>query len=112
MTPLEAKRFGTNIMTKGAICLFIIFEFVFMLSETRGDFANGILFFIDGQQNIFFVSAVILYFLTNFFLGMLAGHLIIAKKKDYDWTAFLFGTLSCLLSLDIMPLTLFYSIIE
>lgn len=99
MTPLEAKRFGAKTITKGAICLFFIIEFALMLSKTQGDFANGIVFFINEQQNIYFVLAVVLYFFTNSFLGMQAAFLIISKKKEHEWVAFFLGLLSCLLSI-------------
>ena len=49
MTPSEAKRIGLKKTLKFLIIVWLIWELVWLLKETSGDFANGILFFIDNH---------------------------------------------------------------
>jgi len=99
MTIYEAKKYGGKETLKTTLLLFILLEIIFMFQETKGDFANGILFFIEGQKNIFFLLFLVLCFVTNYILGSLAGIKIILKKADYLLISFLYGLLFTLLIL-------------
>lgn len=44
-------------------------ELIWLVAETRGDFANGILFYIQAQLNPFVLSFFALLFGSSFFLG-------------------------------------------
>jgi hypothetical protein len=91
MTIYEAKKYGGKEALTASILLFFLVEIIFMLLETRGDFANGILFFIEKQKNIFFLLFLILSFTSSYFLGRFAGFKIISKKANYLIITFFLG---------------------
>lgn len=91
MTLYEARKYGGKEILKATAILFLLLELIFMFQQTNGDFANGILFFIEGQANIFFVLFLILCFITNYLLGTLAGAKIIVTKTNYLLVSILLG---------------------
>jgi len=83
MNPQSAKRIGGKLVTQPLIVLFLLMEFYLLFMETRGDFANGILFFIQEQFNSPQNILVIIIFLVNYYLGSKAGVKIINDKKNH-----------------------------
>lgn len=59
----------------------LIAEFFWMLSETHGDFANGILFYVYDHFDIFFILFYPTLFISTYFLGKVAGKDILEFKK-------------------------------
>lgn len=47
----------------------ILLEVIWLIAETRGDFANGILFYIQAQLNPLVLSFFALLFGSSYFLG-------------------------------------------
>ena len=91
MTLYDAKKYGGQKAIKATFFLFILLELIFMFQETNGDFANGILFFIEKQANIYLIFFIILCFASNYLLGRLAGNMIIFRNKNYWTVSFLLG---------------------
>lgn len=77
-----ARQIGGRVLLKGSIILFILIELVYLFLETIGDFANGILFFIDAQKSPYFLSFLILAFVTIYFIGRQTGNSLLVNKKS------------------------------
>lgn len=90
-------KYGGRLLIKIGILLLVISELIFFLGESQGDFANGVLFFLDAQLNIYFLAFLILYFSTLYLLGRKAGQAIAAKRKKYISVGLIFGMLSSIL---------------
>lgn len=99
MTIYEAKKYGGKETLKATVFLFFLMEIILMFIETKGDFANGILFFIESQSNIFFLLFITLCFVTNYILGRVAGIRIIVEKTNYLFISFLYAFLFTILIL-------------
>ena len=82
MTPQEAKTFGRTKTLKASGLVVGILIIAFMLMETRGDFANGFLFFIEAILNIHFLAILTIFFGLTFLFGGIAGKEIVLDKKD------------------------------
>lgn len=67
-------------------------ELFWLFVETRGDFANGILFYIQAQMNLIVLGFFAVWFLSSYLLGRLMGEKII-KGRNYLVTAGIFGLL-------------------
>lgn len=80
MTLIEARRIGIKYSLLSAVYIFIVYELLFLISETRGDFANGILFFFEKQANLFSIIIYLTLFLSFGLLGMDAGKRLLIKK--------------------------------
>jgi len=80
----EAKQIGSKQAIKATIFLFLILELAWFFIETHGDFANGILFFIDKQLNIRFLGLIVQLFGSAYFFGRNVGkEIIISKRKPF-----------------------------
>ena len=97
MTIQSSKKYGGILLFKVGILLLVIAELIYFFGESQGDFANGILFFLDSQANLYFLAFLILYFSTLCLFGRRAGHEIIIKKKKYLLTGIIFGVCSSVL---------------
>ncbi len=97
MTIQQAKSIGGKQLLKAAAFLFLLFEILMLYIETRGDFANGILFFLDAQANIYFILFSLTYFGLMFFLGRQAAVFIIIKNTKHYIIAGLFAASTTLL---------------
>jgi hypothetical protein len=82
MTILEAKKFARNKTLKGTAVLLTILILLFLLEETRGDFANGILFFMDAIVNIHTLILLTIFFGLTYFLAGKAGEEVIIKRQN------------------------------
>lgn len=78
----EAKDFARNKTLKATALLLVILVLLLFLGETKGDLANGILFFIQAIFNIHALAVLIITFgLTILFAG-LAGREVILEKQN------------------------------
>ena len=69
MNPSEARTIGRKkAMIPTIIVLFMVL-IIFMIRETRGDFANGILFFLDAAFHIYAVGLYAILFGLTFLSG-------------------------------------------
>ena len=82
MTPQEAKVFGRTKTLKATLLIVIILLIVFMFMQTSGDFANGILFFIEAISNVHFLVILTILFGLTFLFGSKAGTEVIIDKKS------------------------------
>ena len=83
MDTLAARRIGSKQACKTVFFASIIFEFIWLLVESRGDFANGLIFFIHAQANVVVIIFFALLFIITYFLGRRAGIDIVINGKDY-----------------------------
>jgi hypothetical protein len=97
MTIQQAKSIGGTQLLKSATFLLLLFEVVMLYIETKGDFANGILFFLEAQMNGYFILLLLLYFGLMFFLGRQAGVLIICRNIKHYLIAGLFAVSTTIL---------------
>ena len=87
MTPQEAQTFGRTKTLKATGLIVAILLVVFMFMQTSGDFANGILFFIEAISNIHFLSILTIIFWLTFLFGGKAGKEIIVDNKNFILTS-------------------------
>lgn len=110
MTPKQAKILGRRYSFASAIFIFLTFQVIYLISETRGDFSNGILFYFDRQMNLFTISSFLIFFLAFIILGQRAGHRIIISKANPFKIAFLFGVITTILILTYYSIPFFQAI--
>ena len=87
MTPQEAQKIGRTKTLKATAIIVAILLVVFMFMETSGDFANGILFFIEAISNIRFLAILTILFGLTFIFGGMAGKEIILHKRNIALTS-------------------------
>lgn len=80
MTPAKARKIGIKYSLISAVYLFLLFQVIFLVSETKGDFSNGILFFLEQQLRLYTIGAYLLFFITFAILGQRAGQKIIVSR--------------------------------
>jgi hypothetical protein len=83
MTVGEAKKIGSGKALKTLCVLLAVIFVILLLQETKGDFANGILFFIQYLLNGYVWVIIFLLFGLTWLLGGLAGEVIICKKWNF-----------------------------
>jgi len=93
MTSREAQAMGRQKTIKATIVIVVIGLLIIMFLETRGDFANGILFFLQAVTNLYAIAIYIILFGTTFLFGGLAGKEIILGKKNYITVAIKYSVL-------------------
>ena len=83
MTSTIARKFGRKQSLLVTVIVILLIEFIQLIIETKGDFANGILFFI--QRNLNPLAWILIVFFLTFYivLGGLAAEEILLKKKNY-----------------------------
>ena len=82
MTDIEIKKFARSKTLNATVVLLAVLIILLLLGETSGDFANGILFFMEAIANIHtLIIVTILFGLTYFFAGH-AGQEIIIKRQN------------------------------
>jgi hypothetical protein len=87
MTLHQAQTFGRAKTLKATAIIAGIFLVVFMFMETSGDFANGILFFMEAVTNIHFIIILGILFGLTFLFGGKAGKEIIIDKRNFVVTS-------------------------
>lgn len=68
-----------------------------MIQETRGDFANGILFYIQAVTNIHTIAILTIVLGMSFLFGGRAGKKIILDKKNFIVISIMYAVLIFLL---------------
>lgn len=82
MTIIEAEKFARTKTIKATLIILALLTVLFLIGETRGDFANGILFFLQAIINeTTIIFSIILFGLTYYFVGQ-AGKEVILEKKN------------------------------
>jgi len=103
MSTQISSKYGGRLLVKIGVLLLAISELIFLLGESQGDFANGLLFFLDAQLNVYFLVFLILYFSTLYLLGWKAGQVIAVDRKKHISVGVIFGVISSVL------ITLYFS---
>ncbi len=94
MSASEAKTFGRKKALKATGILVAILLIILLIMETRGDFANGILFFFQAISNVHLITILIILFgLTYFFAGLASAEIIINKKRNITLIAIKYAVL-------------------
>lgn len=106
MSVQESKDIGGKQLLKAAAFVFALYEISMLYKHTSGDFANGILFFIQGQVNVYFIMFIALYFLTMFLAGRQAGYSVLIKKKKYYGVVFLNAFITTAVTLGLFELAI------
>lgn len=83
MTIKQAQKFGKEKALKATGLLVLVALILLMYNETKGDFANGIIFFIARISNVYFIAIMLLLFGLTFMFGEMAGKGIIINKKNF-----------------------------
>ena len=78
----EAKRLGGRVLLKSSVILFLLYELAFLIIESKGDFANGILYFFESQENPYFIIFVCLSFLWIYLIGRRTGYKVIIVQSN------------------------------
>ena len=82
MTPSEASSFGRRKTIIASLFMLVLWLMPMMFRETKGDFANGILFFLDKLAHNHIPDAFIfILVLTWFFSGKASVQIIINKRN-------------------------------
>jgi hypothetical protein len=89
-----AEKSGRRETLKWTLYTFLIMELVFMLIETSGDFANGIIFFIEGHKNVHYMVMVTILFGVTYLLGQRNGKEILILGRHFFVTPFKYGLLT------------------
>lgn len=93
MTSQEAQTFGRTKTLKATGLIVILLLVVFIFMQTSGDFANGILFFIQAISDIHFLIILTILFGLTYLFGGKAGKEIIIEKKSIMLTSIKYALL-------------------
>jgi hypothetical protein len=91
MTVEQSKEIGRKETIKWTLYTFLIVELILLLIETRADFANGVIFFVERHKDSFYLPLVIVLFAVTYFLGPRNGKDILILKKHFFLTPFKYG---------------------
>jgi hypothetical protein len=83
MTINEAKKTGSAKALRAALVLTGVIFVIFLLQETKGDFANGILFFMQGILNGHLLVMLAIFLGLTWLLGGPAGKAIIYRRWNF-----------------------------
>ena len=84
MTDIEIKRFARSKAINATVVLLTVLIVLLLIGETRGDFANGILFFMEAIANIHtLIVLTILFGLTYLFAGHAGQEIIIERQNIF-----------------------------
>lgn len=97
MTPSLAFRTGSKKSLRTTIIITLVLVALFIIRETRGDFANGILFAIQDLTNPYFITFLCILFTLTWLSGGLAGRAILLHQKSFILIGFLYGCIIALL---------------
>lgn len=98
MTIQQSKNIGGETALKAAALLFAVYEISLLYKQTKSDFANGLLFFISEQADVFFIGFIVLYFLMMYLAGRIAGYNVLIKKRTSIQTVLLYSFTTALLT--------------
>jgi hypothetical protein len=95
----DAQLTGSKQVVKTTLFVLLIAELIMLFTETRGDFANGILFFLEEQLDIGFIGLVAILFIASYLLGKSAGKEIIINGRNHRKTGITYALLEILIIL-------------
>jgi hypothetical protein len=95
----QAESLGRRESLTLTLYLFLIGELIMLFLTTSGDFANGILFFIQGHMNIHYLVMVTILFALTYFLGQRNGKEILILGRHFFLTPFKYGLLTIWIAL-------------
>ena len=87
ITLKQARLIGVKQTLKFTLLMWVILEFLWMINETSGDFANGILFFIHYHSYYQILVFYIVVFSIFSILGRSVGYDVIVGRKNAYATA-------------------------
>ena len=87
MTSKQAMKIGKTKILKATLVAVIILIAIDFIMETKGDFGNGLLFFMESMSNIHLVAILSILFGLTFIFGRKAGKEIILDKKNFKLLA-------------------------
>ena len=90
ITPQTFGRTKTLIATSIGIGLLLL---LFLLIQSGGDLANGILFFVSAISNIHAIIILSIIFGLSYLFGGMARKEIILEKNHFAWTAIKYSVL-------------------
>ena len=79
----RAKEIGGRKAAGAFLFAFLLFEAFALFIETNGDFANGLMAFFKAQADSFFLSLMLVMFITIFLFARLAGKKILLDGKQH-----------------------------
>ncbi|MBI3220534.1 MAG: hypothetical protein HYZ44_13555 [Bacteroidetes bacterium] len=91
MTIEQAKNVGQRETLKCTLYTYLGGELIFLVLMVGADFANGIIFFIDGHRNIHFLAMVTILFSVTYFAGQQNGKDILILGSHFFLTPFKYG---------------------
>lgn len=94
MSTEQAKNFGLTETLKWTLYTFLTGELIFLFLETRGDFANGLLFFMEAHMNIHYLAMVTILLVLTYLFGQRNGLEILILNKNFFVTPFKYGLLT------------------
>src|ERR1700678_2480862 len=98
-----ARHIGGGIAIQTHLLVFATLELFELIKETRGDFANGILFFIFGQLNPFEIGGLAILFTSTYFLGRIAGKEILVDGRNSKWVGVKYALFAIAVFAGIVP---------
>jgi hypothetical protein len=90
----QAESLGQRESLRLTLYLFLLGELIVLFLTTSGDFANGILFFIQGHMNIHYLIMVTILFALTYLLGRRSGKEILIMGRHFFLTPFKYGLLT------------------
>jgi hypothetical protein len=86
MNEKMAKSLGAHQGLRASLWASLLIETYLFIVETRGDLANGILFWLAEQLNPYVILFFAVFFTTAFMLGRQAGYEILVLGRKYGPT--------------------------
>jgi hypothetical protein len=83
MSSSEASLLGGRKALSATVILYAVPFIILLVRETSGDFANGILFFMQALRNVHVLLITIVLFGLTFLFGRRAGKEIIVDRKNF-----------------------------
>ena len=80
-----AQKIGGRQTVRTLLVVVLIYELCRLVAETQGDFANGSIFYLSEELNIFNLGLFGILFTTSYLLGKKAGKEIILDGKNFIW---------------------------
>jgi hypothetical protein len=108
METAEAKNISGRLILKYLTISLLIGEIVFFFLETRGDLANGILFFLDKQFNAYMLITAALLYGCCYLFSRIAGYSIRVKRKNPWLTVAFYGGITFVAVIYVLNTVLFY----
>jgi hypothetical protein len=109
MTIAEAKKKGSSLALRAAFVFVAIVLVVLLFRETKGDFSNGVLFFMQYLLNAHSWAIIFIFLLLTWLLGGIAGEVIIIKNWNFVLVA---NASAFLITLALISYTAFAGILK